>query len=471
VTLARAAGAAFVILAWGDLVFALLASRWLPPSRGLRAALSWTFGCGTVSWVLFVGLWSGLSVATMVTGLSVSGVAIWLGSRRHLRQSKAGVATRRTSGQSRFEVFNPLAATFAAILVAQIGVTVFAALVSPLSDWDAWVNWASKANVIFATQTLSPDVYNNLARLPTNLDYPLMLPLLEVWFYAWLGQIHEPMAGLISTSFYLALLLAFFHSVRKIVSPTTALGFTMLLATIPRLERLAPSGLADVPLASLVFVTFLLVYYDSKHQPADRPWPRALMLALATGLLPWLKNEGWLWLGLISLSWLGWRWRELYRRERTATQTTVAILTFALTVLVVSAAWPLFLALHGTQRFTYLPFNLATLLANVDRVPAIFSALFGRLANPYWNFVWLLVGLALLFRRDKLLAAPAGWLILPVTAYILGVAAIYIFSRFDPYLAHLNNSAERLLAQAPPLVWWWLAGQSVAAGWVRRGAS
>jgi hypothetical protein len=34
-------------------------------------------------------------------------------------------------------------------------------------------------------------------------------------------------------------------------------------------------------------------------------------------------------------------------------------------------------------------------------------------------------------------------------------------------LDHLNNSAERLILQAAPLVVWWLLGQSVALGWVK----
>ena len=66
-----------------------------------------------------------------------------------------------------------------------------------------------------------------------------------------------------------------------------------------------------------------------------------------------------------------------------------------------------------------------------------------------------------------LLLAPLGWLILPVMGYLALISGAYLFSRFEPFLAHLNNSAERLILQAVPLVGCWLIGQSIALGWVR----
>jgi hypothetical protein len=54
-----------------------------------------------------------------------------------------------------------------------------------------------------------------------------------------------------------------------------------------------------------------------------------------------------------------------------------------------------------------------------------------------------------------------------VGIYLFLVSFTYIFSRFDPYLAHLNNSVERLMLQAIPLVWWWVVGQSVRLGWLK----
>ncbi|NJN95701.1 MAG: hypothetical protein HC875_17110 [Anaerolineales bacterium] len=193
----------------------------------------------------------------------------------------------------------------------------------PLTDWDAWVNWAGKANAIYMDQTLSPNLYHHPARLPTNMDYPLFLPLVEAWFYTWLGRLHEPAINLISLLFYAALLLLFYHAARRLASPTAALGFTVLLATLPRLERPAATGLADIPLAALVLLSFLLLFewhnnftLQPSNPPTFQPSNPPTFLALATALLPWLKNEGWLWWSLITLSlfflltWQVWRKRS-----------------------------------------------------------------------------------------------------------------------------------------------------------------
>jgi hypothetical protein len=51
--------------------------------------------------------------------------------------------------------------------------------------------------------------------------------------------------------------------------------------------------------------------------------------------------------------------------------------------------------------------------------------------------------------------------------FLLLAGTTYVFSRFDPYLAHVNNSVERLILQATPLALWWLVGQCVALGVVR----
>ena len=468
----KIAGALLIILAWGDLACNVLFGK---PARlaagAMRLAMSWLLGCGLVSWAMFVCLWAGLSLTATVMALSLVGGLAWLGwpGRRLIRPvMNAGetirLALRPHSQPAGYPNLNsPWSLVFGLIILAQIGLVAFAALVSPLTDWDAWVNWASKANAVFIDQALTPGLYSNPARLPTNMDYPLLLPLLEVWCYTWLGRIHEPVIGLISLLFYLTLLLLFYHAVRQLVAPQPALGFTALLATAPRLERMGHNGLADVPLAALVLLAFLLLFYDYNRYPGFTQGIGTAALALVAGWLPWLKNEGWLWLLLVSLVWLGGLWQQ----NRSRSQARSTVIAYGVIVLVLAGAWPIFLTLNGTYRFTFLPLTVDTLITNLPRIPTIATAMLARLLNPYWNFIWLFTGLILLLRREKSGSAPVGWLVLPVAGFLLLASTTYVFSRFDPYLAHINNSVERLILQATPLALWWLVGQCVALGVVR----
>jgi hypothetical protein len=184
------------------------------------------------------------------------------------------------------------------------------------------------------------------------------------------------------------------------------------------------------------------------------------------GLLPWLKNEGWLWLGLISFAWVVSLAVNCKLQIFSRKQFFGLVSLYFLIVLLIPLLWQYFLLVNGTQRFTFEPVIIGTLWANASRVPEIAGAVIRRLLNPYWNFVWLFAALVLLFRRQMVLEAPAGWLVLLVSGYLFLVNLTYLFSRFEPYLAHLNNSVERLIVQAVPLILLWLIGQGVSLGWV-----
>jgi hypothetical protein len=467
----RSLGALFSIWLWGDLFYGLW-SR--PGSRLPRIFTAWLLGCGITSLATFLLLWMRIPLTPAVISLSVLGCLLWLLTHFKNRFLRSPAPP---PGALPSAVLRPpalLSLLFTLLLILQISLAAFAAWASPLSDWDAWVNWASKANAVFIDQTLAPAMYHNPARLPTNQDYPLLLPLVEAWFYTWLGHIYEPAVNLISLLFYLALLVLFYHASRLLASPTPALGFTVLLATLPRLEHPASSGLADIPLAALVLLSFLLLTQILATAPRQNQSPLSpcssallLLLAFSTGLLPWLKNEGWLWWGLISLSLLmglGW---QVKRKDRSPREAVFLFLIYFLPALAIPLLWQIFLTLSGTYRFTFLSLTLTNFWTNLPRLPLIGWHLLTRLLNPYWNFVWLFAGLLLLSRRQRVLSAPVGWLILPITGYLLLVTISYIFSRFDPFLDHLNNSAERLILQATPLLLWWLLGQSIALGWFK----
>ena len=475
----RTLGALLSIGLWGDWLYGLVAG-WLPdPSPARRLALAWLLGCGATSLATFSLLWAGLSLTPTVAGLTLLGSILWLYTRRELITNLPRIAGQKPGF---YLTLPPHPHTsfslFSLILSIQVGLVALAAYLSPVADWDAWVNWAGKANALLIDQTLSANLFYNPARLPTNMDYPLMLPLVEAWFYTWLGGIHEASVGLISLLFYGALLLLFYQAIRPLVSSGPALGFTALLATVPRLERAAHSGLADIPLAALVLLSFLLLghLFDRRFPPKHPPTsvlpdfslllPRTLILAGVTGLLPWLKNEGWLWLGAVSLTLAIGLIIRVRQRQLSGRQTLLLLGGYLLVAWSIPLLWQLFLILNGTYRFTFWPLTPANFLMNLWRWPAIVAVMFGRLLNPYWNFTWLLAGLALVGRREKALRSPMGWLILPIIVDLALISLTYILSRFDPYLAHLNNSVERLILQATPLALWWLVGQSLALGWV-----
>lgn len=463
----RLLGAFLTSWFWGDVIV----SRYCHQAWPFRLAAGWLFGSGIASLSTFLLLWLGFPLDVTVIILTLLGCILWLFTHRHsLFTLPLSSIHPCSSAPLHLTTLSPVASAFTFLLTLQLASVSFAAWSSPLSDWDAWVNWAGKANAIFIDQTISANLYHNPARLPTNLDYPLMLPLVEAWVYTWLGHIDEPALNLISGLFYGALLLLFYHAARGLTSPLAALGFTTLLATIPRLERPAHSGLADIPMAALVLLAFLFLseWHKSLATPVQRP-KLLLLCAVCTGLLPWLKNEGWLWWSLITLAvLLTFLFSQKHRYVNWPQPLCLFLISYLLPSCTLAFVWPAFLQIYGTHRFTFLPLTLATFWANLFRLPEIWLDMLTRLLNPYWNFGWLFAGAILVWRGWQALLAPLGWLILPIAGFLLLVSLSYVFSRFDPYLAHLNNSVERLMLQATPLLMWWLIAQCVSIGWLKQ---
>ena len=432
-------------LAWGDTVCRVLEGGSRSRGTAWRLAASWLFGSGFVSFVTFLLLWMGGSLTPSVLFLGTTGILLWL--VLHRVPVRPRIAIPRLGG---WELL------FVLVIAVETGLVASAALVIPPKAWDSWVNFASKALVLFVDQGLSAAVHNDPSRLPTNPSYPLLLPLQESWIFVWAGGPNEWAAGLVSLLYFVTLVLLFGCAARRVLSPAGALATTAVLASVPRVTQGAPAGMADLPLAALVLVSFLLVSETLDRGESGDSIP---LLAVSAGLLPWLKDEGWLWLGLLGLVLAGGLLVKLRRGEADRPRVVHALTLFVAISAPISSAWPLFLASRGTIRYVFLPLSLETLARNGGRLPEIARHLARVALNPAWSFLWPLAGLALLVSARRALFRKDGWLILPVIAFLALGGAGYVFSRFEPYQSHLRNSADRLLLQALPLALWWLAAQ------------
>ncbi|HYY89120.1 MAG TPA: hypothetical protein VFA49_10020 [Chloroflexota bacterium] len=207
----------------------------------------------------------------------------------------------------------------AVVLVAGLGlVVVYVGLLAdgrPLQVWDSWVTWGMKARLIWQTDTVPPGVYADPTRAVTLLNYPLLLPLLEAWLYAWVEAPDDRLAGLAVVSSYAALLGMAFAAVRnRGASVIGGLLAATYLASIWALAGLAGLAFADVPLAlfGLVAGVYLVRWLEGGS-------PGALCLAaVAAGALGWTKREGLVLLVLFVLASL------LVRRRRGAELNKIA---------------------------------------------------------------------------------------------------------------------------------------------------
>jgi hypothetical protein len=213
-------------------------------------------------------------------------------------------------------------------------------------------------------------------------------------------------------------------------------------------------------MAAFVLVSFLLAAEALDGGELGDPPP---LLALLAGFLPWLKDEGWLWLALLAGVLVFGLFAKLRRGERRPSRVALALTLFLAIAAPISAAWQLFLASRGTIRYVFFPLTLETLVRNSSRLPEIARSLVRSSLDPAWSFVWPLVGLVLLVARGRALFRRDGWLIVSAATFVALGSLSYAFSRLEPFQAHLRNSVDRLLLQALPLALWWLAAQGPEA--------
>ncbi len=143
----------------------------------------------------------------------------------------------------------------AVLLLVQLGLLVGGVVRIPtLADWDAWAIWAFKAKVFFVDQGVTRYFAHADDYYFTWPARPCLSAFYQAFVYACLGREEAGAVRLVHLAFFVSLLLAFFASLRRVVSPGLALLSTALLACLPMVAYVATAGLANLVLGSYLFL-------------------------------------------------------------------------------------------------------------------------------------------------------------------------------------------------------------------------
>lgn len=111
-------------------------------------------------------------------------------------------------------------------------VVLFLALLFPIRFWDAIACWSLKGKAFFIDAGIMPFFENHDYQF-AHLTYPLYLPLMQTWIYAWMGKINENMVKIIFPLFYLSGLFIFYYLLRKKYSRLMAIIFVFIFSALP----------------------------------------------------------------------------------------------------------------------------------------------------------------------------------------------------------------------------------------------
>lgn len=412
-------------------------ARWLLRDAGRVywpeiAGLAWLVGSGLVSVLLALcgSVARGPALIAVVT-IAAMGIGFWL-----WRQAGSAEAPRCFPRDA-----NEWEKMVSLLLLLPLVALALRSFREPL-QWDGMFVWEIKARLAFLHGGAVPLSYYSDASMHvwSHPGYPLYLPMVELWVYLWLGELHQ---------FWIKALFPFFYLAAACVLWSAALRLTgrvwigaiaaWLLLCVPRVVDARAGvlqGYADLPLA-ILYVGALAALLCSAS--GDRAWLR--VAGVLSGLLPWVKQEGLVLWACFALA-AAWTWRRDWR---------VAAAT-ALPGLLVIVLWRAFLAAADlTQPETFLPMTLDTLQANLPRVPALLRRMGEELILiPRWTLLWPLAVVALsmmALQRRRGVVPLAIAVFLPLAAYLVP----YVFTALQPYQMHVETSIDRLVLQVAPL--------------------
>jgi len=398
--------------------------------------LGWLFGSGIVSLLLWIcgTFCSGFVLQAIVT-IACLGLGIF------------GWRAKQHAG-ARFALPTPsnlVEWLLAGTVVFEIAVLFFASFKHTLG-WDGLLNWEIKARYGFLNGGVIPlSYYSSAGRGFTHPEYPLGIPLTELWLYLWMGEPHQFWVKIIFPLFYaagaglLALLVARLSGKRWL-----GLLIAALFPLVPSISA-APGGIVvgyvDVPLG--VFYLAALGYLLCWFRKDD--FSSIAGFAACNAFLPWIKSEGVILCFVLAL--LGLLLGLLKRRA------APLLISIAPTVFII-VGWRVYLRLvHIFPHSDFVRPSFSLLKDNAGRLREIFRVLFVELSEPaHWSIFWLLAAAAVIYlfasrKVEKTVLAAA--VLLPILLYAL----TYLFSNWPSYTAHMTSSIPRLLLHVMPAAW------------------
>jgi hypothetical protein len=311
------------------------------------------------------------------------------------------------------------------------------AFMRPHGTFDAYAIWNLRARFIFRDPAQWQNAFSADLNWKTHPDYPLLTTanVARSWFLLGVESTRVPivLAGL----FAVCALGTLSSALALLRGPSSAALAGLALLGAPWFPFFAGTQNAAIPLAAYYLAAAVLLAFHARTQQ-----PRFLGLAgLAVGLAAWTKNEGLLFLVVVSAL-LVWTQRRRFRQS---------LMPYAAGLLIPLVTLLTFKLALAPPNDILAGLEVAALIQKVldpARYAAIgrfFGALFLHLGE--WNaaiFPLLLAYLALFWRRPSQQSPGSGQLATITGLVFLGYCGIYLITP-HPIDWHLRYSADRLL--------------------------
>ena len=321
----------------------------------------------------------------------------------------------------------------------------------PISNWDAIAIWSLKAKILFNETIKHSNYFFEPSKSFSHLDYPLLVPFVQVYLYSILGYIDDRLVKIIFPIFFVCILLTLYFAQRRYFSRIHSLVFASFLSTLIPFIIETSSGYADVPLTLFYFLSVVYLYVWIKEGKLKY----ILLAALFSSFMVFTKNEG---LGLLVINILVLLIFNIfnYKNERIK-QSLIYVLISVLLIL----PWMIFRQRISILTENYLAhFNILGIINNLDRVNIVFVRFIQEFINvSKWNIMWILLVITIFINIKNIFKNTAIFLLLFIICHLSLYYFIYIITPWENVSALIDSSLERLLIHVAPLVLFYISKQ------------
>jgi len=275
----------------------------------LRAVLATGIGLGSTSIVAFVVLLVGNELTTGRVIVAEIAVVVVLAAVVRRRRNIAP-----TMGRRDVVAGDDLPPRTGALLVFAGGtaavVFVLASLRDPHGIADAVSIWNLRARLLFDNGVHWRNAFAPELAI-THPDYPLLLPLVVVRTWHWIGESPTVVPAIVAGAFTFGTVALLWASLRALAGGSSGLLAAAALLGFPSFVATGSAQLADVPLAFFALASCVVLAANDRWRSAG--WSMVCLAGLLLGLAAWTKNEGMLLLVVVpathalSRARLGWR--------------------------------------------------------------------------------------------------------------------------------------------------------------------
>ncbi|MGB2629608.1 MAG: glycosyltransferase family 39 protein [Candidatus Omnitrophota bacterium] len=340
----------------------------------------------------------------------------------------------------------------AAGILVQILWVLFLVIPTPVYSHDAVANYALKAKIFYFLGGVPEGFFNWSESTVAHPDYPLLLPFLMTWIYAFTG-FNDLVVNLVMPVIYLSFLGLFYSQAKKIFSGAYALLLTFFIATVPQVADYATVIHTDLILTAVVTAAFLYFFlYIRNMSKVD-----LVLSSILIGSSLWVKNEAIVFAGALLAVFAAFVLRSGPADKR---RLISGLFLFIIIAAVISAPWLATKALNHAAN-SDIDISRMTpdrLLQNVKDIPVLLNLFQQEVFGPKkWNILWMILLAAVIWKRKDVWRGENFYttlfIILAASGYFAGYMAttgnnlyFYVNTTISRFMLHFSGLALFLTA-------------------------